>query len=142
MIMNAAEMDAQLDAFDKEHAGTYKGYNYWLRRNLVIYGLEQEQDLHPAIDAMLRAMGQYNGYIETHVTKGDADKTDYYYDYPYSEIDCHGGLTYGCFENGHLIIGFDTVHAYDTDRLSADYCIEQCKSIIDQLITFAKKEDA
>lgn len=51
-------------------------------------------------------------------------------------IDCHGGITfYDIFANGKLYIGFDCCHLEDTvEKCNTEFCINECKSIIDQLI--------
>lgn len=64
-----------------------------------------------------------------------------YYETDYNAIpvQCHGGLTY----SGHKLmdsdfygwwIGFDCAHAGDTvEKCTLEYCINQCKTIVDQL---------
>lgn len=79
------------------------------------------------------------------------------------DIDCHGGLTYSNYQDNNYYIGFDCAHSFDYlpsmemfkqknekikqffeqyERMNLfyptyknmDFCIEECKSIVDQLI--------
>lgn len=91
----------------------YRGYKYRIELNTVsILG------------------NYYCGYV-------DIPKGHKYHGLDYDEIpvDCHGGLTYGSFEDGIYVIGFDCAHYMDSiDVQNEEYCEEECKSIIDQLI--------
>jgi hypothetical protein len=86
---------------------------------------------------LLMHMGYRCGYVG--LPKGHK-----YYGKDYNDIPvgCHGGLTYGC-EQLHFQtdkdmwwIGFDCYHACDIDCIrTLDYCIEQCKQIVDQILS-------
>lgn len=114
--------------------------------------------------------GYLNGYVRI-----PSDHPYYQKIYEDMEIDCHGGLTFGEYSDGHWI-GFDCAHSFDfipslekfyrehpscieeTERMeelkeklniknspifqktyrSVAYCVDQCKSIVDQLIEVAK----
>lgn len=80
------------------------------------------------------------------------------------EIDCHGGLTFGCVSIGHWV-GFDCAHfldyvpslekmirsdldlsIYTSYRMNRHYrnikfCIKECKNIVDQLEEKAKTKE-
>lgn len=59
-------------------------------------------------------------------------------------ISCHGGVTcYGWHDRlGKSVVGFDCAHYGDTLEIcTLDYCIQQCESIVDQLLTLNKGEE-
>lgn len=90
-------------------------------------------DVPENLIAILREMTNpwFNGYVV--LPKGHKYSGVHYNDIP---VDCHGGLTFGAYDNnGNWIIGFDCRHSGDNYLVQdADYVESECKSIIEQLI--------
>lgn len=103
----------------------YKDYDY-----LVV---KITPDVPENLIAILREMTNpwFNGYVV--LPKGHKYSGVHYNDIP---VDCHGGLTFGAYDNnGNWIIGFDCRHSGDNYLVQdADYVESECKSIIEQLI--------
>jgi hypothetical protein len=127
-----------------EYTDNYKGYDY---------------------KVVLQSLGHRCGYVI--LPKGHKLEGKDYYDIP---ISCHGGLTYGSWEKDRYVIGFDCAHSWDAPDYGAlkhyhmynatteylenhswrndnaviktkEYVIDECKSIIDQLIDMGRKNE-
>ena len=90
-------------------------------------------------------LGYYCGYV----TLTPEDK---HYKAPYSNIPiyCHGGITYSMMSKDGWKIGFDCGHFGDLIPAysekggvfkDATFCIEECKSIVDQLVNLGGNEN-
>lgn len=108
-----------------EHTDNYKGLNYFV--------------LHHYIGGIVH---HRCGYVEVPIQS--IEEIDVY-----DDIDCHGGITYcgsgisytdnGVMvfinEDGMAYIGFDCAHYEDLfDPKDTDFCIKECKHIIDQIV--------
>lgn len=71
------------------------------------------------------------GYVELTL-----DDPWYGMDYPDIDVNCHGGLTFKGLIDGEMYIGFDCHHYLDNPLYHGEgYCIEECESIIRQMIS-------
>lgn len=102
-----------------EYRGKHKGYSFIIRQTSC---------------SGYRAKTWRCGYVKIPRTHALFEKDDSYW--LTGPVDCHGGVTFsGSFKKirGYWI-GFDTAHSFDTDNpKSKDYCIAECKHIIEQL---------
>lgn len=93
--------------------GIYEGYPFWIE--LVDLGVMHKW---------------HCGYVQL-----PADSKYVGVDYDSIPVHCHGGLTWSEAEENGYVIGFDCAHYGDRIEFqNEDYCANQCKSIIDQLI--------
>lgn len=102
--------------------GVYKEINF----EIIEYGLYKDEKY-------------LCGYVE--VPKLNKHFKDYGYDF--SEIECHGGITYNegkrSTGEGHYI-GFDTMHYFSNIKhRTIEFCKTECKNIIKQLLNKENK---
>lgn len=109
-----------------EYMGEYKNYKY-----VIVKYAKPASIWRDIAEGSGSSIYYYCGYVELKNTSKYYGK--FYDDVP---INCHGGLTFSGskFDEGHCI-GFDCNHFGDRIEIqNLDFCINECKSIIDQLI--------